>query len=98
MVILGGSYILGTQKGDTEKESAYECGFEAFSDARNEYDVRYYLVAMLFIIFDLEASYLFPWGVTLGKIGEQGYWVMIDFIIELTVGYIYAWRVGALEF
>jgi len=97
VVLLIGSYLMGEQKGDSEKLTAYECGFDPFEDARNKFDVRFYLVAILFIIFDLEASYLFPWALVLDRVGDIGYWTMIDFLFELTIGYIYAWRVGALE-
>lgn len=95
-ILEGLSYVLSEQKGDREKLTAYECGFDAFEDARSKFDVRFYLVGMLFIIFDLEASFLFPWSVALEKIGEIGYWGMIDFLFELCIGYLYAWRVGAL--
>jgi NADH-quinone oxidoreductase subunit A len=82
---------------DTEKLSAYECGFDPYEDARNVFDVRFYLVAILFIIFDLEAVYFFPWCVSLSFLNAEGLWGMIDFIIELLAGFIYAWEVGALE-
>ena len=97
VIILGASYVLAYQGGDTEKLTAYECGFDPFEDARNQFDVRFYLVAILFIIFDLEASFLFPWAVSLGKIGAMGFWTMFDFLLELCVGFIYAWKIGALE-
>lgn len=96
-VILGASYLLATQAPDAQKLTAYECGFDAFDDARSRFDVRFYLVSILFIVFDLEATYLFPWSVTLGDINSFGFWTMMDFIIELMVGYIYAWKMGALE-
>ncbi len=82
---------------DSEKLSAYECGFDPYEDARNVFDVRFYLVAILFIIFDLEAVYFFPWCVSLSYISIEGFWGMLDFIIELLVGFIYAWEIGALE-
>lgn len=82
---------------DTEKVSAYECGFDPYDDARNVFDIRFYLVAILFIIFDLEAVYFFPWCMSLSFLSSDAYWGMIDFIIELGVGFIYAWEVGALE-
>jgi NADH-quinone oxidoreductase subunit A len=82
---------------DTEKLSAYECGFDPYDDARNVFDVRFYLVAILFIIFDLEAVYFFPWCVSLSFLNEDGFFGMIDFLIELLVGFIYAWEVGALD-
>ena len=82
---------------DPAKLSPYECGFDAFEDARSKFDVRYYLVAILFIIFDLEVAFLFPWAVTLGKIGVFGFWSMIVFLLVLTVGFVYEWKKGALE-
>ena len=94
---LGASWLVGRQKPDPEKSSPYECGFEPFGDARSKFDVRFYLVAILFIIFDLEIAFLFPWAITLGKIGLFGFWSMIVFLIVLTIGFIYEWRKGALE-
>jgi len=91
------SLIAARQKPDSEKLSAYECGFEAFEDARRKFDVRYYLVAILFIIFDLEVAFLFPWAVSLGEIGAFGFWSMVIFLAVLTVGFAYEWRKGALE-
>ena len=91
------SYIVARQHPDAAKVSAYECGFEAFEDARKKFDVRFYLVAILFIIFDLEVAFLFPWSITLGKIGVFGFWSMMVFLAILTVGFIYEWRKGALE-
>ena len=82
---------------DPEKLSAYECGFEAFSDARIQFDVRFYLVAILFIIFDLEIAFLFPWAISLGNIGLLGFYSMILFLFTLTIGFIYEWKKGALE-
>ena len=82
---------------DPEKLSAYECGFEAFDDSRMEFDVRFYLVAILFIIFDLEIAFLFPWAITLGKTGVFGFWSMMFFLAVLTIGFIYEWKKGALE-
>ena len=92
-----GSFLLARQRPDSEKLSPYECGFEPFEDARIRFDVRYYLVAILFIIFDLEVAFLFPWAVTLGDIGLFGFWSMVVFLAVLTVGFIYEWRKGALE-
>lgn len=92
-----GSLILAPQRPDVEKNSAYECGFEAFDDARHKFDVRFYLVAILFIIFDLEVAFLFPWAVSLGAIGQFGFWSMVVFLGILTIGFIYEWRKGALE-
>ena len=82
---------------DKEKVSAYECGFNAFDDARMKFDVRFYLVSILFIIFDLEIAFLFPWAITFGKIGAFGYWSMMVFLAVLTIGFIYEWKKGALE-
>ena len=97
MLIVTASYIVGKQRPDSEKLSAYECGFEAFDDARSKFDVRFYLVAILFIIFDLEVAFLFPWAVSLGEIGVFGFWSMVVFLGILTVGFVYEWRKGALE-
>ena len=90
-------FIFGVSKPDSEKLSAYECGFEAFDDARGRFDVRFYLVAILFIIFDLEVAFLFPWAISLGKIGMFGFWSMMILLLLLTVGFIYEWKKGALE-
>ncbi len=95
--IVLGSLIIVPQKPDIEKNSSYECGFEAFDNARNKFDVRFYLVAILFIIFDLEVAFLFPWAISLSEIGVFGFWSMIIFLIVLTIGFIYEWRQGALE-
>ncbi len=92
-----GSLLSGKQRPDPEKLSAYECGVDAFSDARTRFDERLYLVTLLFIIFDLEISFLFPSAVTLGKIGLFGFWSMVVFLAVLTVGFIYEWKKGALE-
>jgi len=91
------SYIVSWQKGDTEKLSAYECGFDPFDDARNTFDVRFYLVAILFIIFDLEVSFLFPWCTVLGSLPLFAFWSMFLFLFLLTVGFVYEWKKGALE-
>jgi NADH-quinone oxidoreductase subunit A len=91
------SFRFGAYKPDTEKLSSYECGFDPYEDARNVFDVRFYLVAILFLIFDLEAAYIFPWCITLSFISLDGVWFMVDFIAELLFGYIYAWRIGALD-
>jgi len=96
-LMVAASYIMGVQRPDSEKVSAYECGFEAFDDARGRFDVRFYLVAILFIIFDLEVAFLFPWAVGLADIGTFGFWSMIVFLGLLTVGFAYEWRKGALE-
>ncbi|MCW8889824.1 MAG: NADH-quinone oxidoreductase subunit A [Sedimenticola sp.] len=95
MVTLG--FVLGTRRPDSEKLSPYECGFEAFEDARMKFDVRYYLVAILFIIFDLEIAFLFPWAIVLDKIGMVGFIAMTVFLGVLVVGFIYEWKKGALE-
>jgi NADH-quinone oxidoreductase subunit A len=90
-------FVLAQQKPDPEKLSTYECGFEPFSDSRKQFDVRFYLVAILFIIFDLEVAFLFPWAISLGEIGLFGFWSMMVFLGVLTVGFIYEWKKGALE-
>ena len=95
MVTIG--FVLGTQKPDDQKLAPYECGFEAFEDARMKFDVRYYLVAILFIIFDLEIAFLFPWAVVLDEIGMVGYLAMVMFLGILVIGFIYEWKKGALE-
>lgn len=91
------SFLVARQNPDSEKVSPYECGFEPFGDARSKFDVRFYLVAILFIIFDLEIAFLFPWAITLGEIGVYGFWSMMIFLGVLTVGFIYEWRKGALD-
>ena len=91
------SLLVARQKPDPEKLSPYECGFDAFDDARRQFDVRFYLVSILFIIFDLEVAVLFPWAVSLGNIGLFGFWSMMLFLAVLTVGFIYEWKKGALE-
>ena len=97
LIIVVASLLVAPQRPDREKLSAYECGFEPFEDARGRFDVRFYLVAILFIIFDLEVAFLFPWAVSLGNIGLFGFWSLIVFLGVLTVGFIYEWRKGALE-
>ena len=97
ILMVAASLIIARQKPDAEKLSAYECGFEAFDDARRKFDVRFYLVAILFIIFDLEVAFLFPWAVSLGEIGMFGFWSMVAFLGVLTVGFVYEWKKGALE-
>src|SRR5215470_6377632 len=96
-VIVVASLVVARQNPDSEKLSPYECGFEPFADARSKFDVRFYLVSILFIIFDLEVAFLFPWAITLGSIGLFGFWSMIVFLAVLTVGFIYEWKKGALE-
>jgi NADH-quinone oxidoreductase subunit A len=97
LAMVGGSMLAAHQKPYAEKLSAYECGFEAFDDARRRFDVRFYLVAILFIIFDLEVAFLFPWAVSLAHIGALGFLSMMGFLGVLTVGFIYEWRKGALD-
>ncbi len=89
--------LLSPNKPDSEKNSPYECGFEAFEDARMKFDVRYYLVAILFILFDLEIAFLFPWAVVIQDIGLAGFWAMMLFLFILVVGFVYEWMKGALE-
>ena len=96
-VMVLASMVVARQRPDTEKLSAYECGFEAFDDARGRFEVRFYLVAILFIIFDLEVAFLFPWAITLGELGAFGFWSMMVFLTILTVGFVYEWKKGALE-
>ena len=91
------NFLLSPKNPDPEKLSAYECGFEPFSDSRMEFDVRFYLVAILFIIFDLEIAFLFPWAISLGNIGIVGFFSMMIFLAILTIGFIYEWKKGALE-
>src|SRR4029077_2279688 len=90
-------FVIPPRNPDPEKVSAYECGFDAFDDARMKFDVRFYLVSLLFIIFDLEVAFLFPWAVAFGDVGMLGFWSMMVFLVILTVGFIYEWRKGALE-
>jgi len=96
-LLVGASYIVAHQKPDSDKLAAYECGFDPFEDARGRFDVRFYLVAILFIIFDLEVAFLFPWAVAFGDIGNFGFWSMVVFLGVLTVGFVYEWRKGALD-
>ena len=91
------NFVFSPKNPDPEKLSAYECGFEPFSDSRMEFDVRFYLVAILFIIFDLEIAFLFPWAISLGNLGALGYWSMMFFLGVLTIGFIYEWKKGALD-
>jgi NADH-quinone oxidoreductase subunit A len=90
-------FLVAYSAPDPEKLSAYECGFNAFDDARMKFDVRFYLVSILFIIFDLEVAFLFPWAVSFGQIGMFGFWSMMVFLAVLTIGFIYEWKKGALE-
>ena len=91
------NFLFSPKNPDPEKLSAYECGFEAFGDSRMEFDVRFYLVAILFIIFDLEIAFLFPWAISLGHLGALGFWSMMIFLFILTIGFIYEWKKGALD-
>ena len=96
-VILTASFLVAPRRADVEKLSAYECGFNAFDDARMKFDVRFYLVAILFIIFDLEVAFLFPWAVSFREVGIFGFWSMMAFLGVLTIGFVYEWKKGALE-
>jgi len=97
LALLVAPFAVAYQAPDPEKLSAYECGFNAFDDARMKFDVRFYLVAILFIIFDLEVAFLFPWAVALKDVGTFGFWSMMVFLGVLTIGFVYEWRKGALE-
>lgn len=97
LALLISPFLVAYQSPDPEKLSAYECGFNAFDDARMKFDVRFYLVAILFIIFDLEVAFLFPWAITFGSLGSLGFWSMMIFLGVLTIGFVYEWRKGALE-
>lgn len=96
-LIFGLSYLLSNHESDTEKLSTYECGFDAYEDSRKNFEVRFFLVGILFLIFDLEISFLFPWALTLGRIGAFGFWTMMTFLIILTLGFVYEWKKGALD-
>ncbi len=97
VAMVGGAFLAARQKPNAEKLSTYECGFAPFDDTRRRFDVRFYLVAILFIIFDLEVAFLFPWAIALGDIGWLGFWSMMGFLFVLTVGFVYEWRKGALD-
>jgi len=97
LVLLVAPFIVAYRQPDPEKLSAYECGFNAFDDARMKFDVRFYLIAIVFIIFDLEVAFLFPWSIAFGQLGVFGFWSMMVFLAVLTVGFIYEWKKGALE-
>lgn len=97
LVLMLAALVLAVRRPDPEKTSAYECGFNAFDDARMKFDVRFYLVSILFIIFDLEVAFLFPWAASFGSVGLFGFWSMMVFLAVLTVGFIYEWKKGALE-
>lgn len=97
IVIIGASYFLARQNPDSEKLSAYECGFEPYEDTRHVFDIRFCVIAILFIIFDIEVMFLIPWCISISKLDILGFWSMVDFLIELVVGFVYVWYVGALE-
>jgi|TARA_B110000305_G_scaffold242213_1_gene321347 NADH-quinone oxidoreductase subunit A len=97
LALMGSSFVLAVNNPDSEKLSTYECGFEPFDDARMKFDVRFYLVAILFIIFDLEVAFLFPWAISFNDIGLYGYFSMMIFLFVLTIGFVYEWKKGALE-
>jgi NADH:ubiquinone oxidoreductase subunit 3 (subunit A) len=97
VIILSLSFVFAIRKADPEKISAYECGFDPFDDARSRFDIQFYLVAILFIIFDLEVTFLFPWALTLNKVSFFGFWSMMIFLIILTIGFVYEWKKGALD-
>ena len=97
LALLMVAFLVAYKAPDPEKLSAYECGFNAFDDARMKFDIRFYLVAILFIIFDLEVSFLFPWAAAFGQLGVYGFWSMMLFLAVLTIGFIYEWKKGALE-
>jgi len=97
VIIVLFSYLLAIQNPETEKLSTYECGFEPYEDARNIFDVKFYLVAIMFIVFDIETMFLIPWSVSVSKLSVLGFWSMVDFIFELGVGFFYIWYLGALE-
>lgn len=96
--ILGLSFVLSNPKPDKEKLSSYECGFDPYEDARNAFDVRFYLVAILFLIFDVETVIIFPWAFSLSHISTIGFWSVFDFLFELFIGFVYAWKIGSLDF
>ena len=97
LAFLLAAFVIAVRSPDPEKTSAYECGFNAFDDARMKFDVRFYLVAILFIIFDLEVAFLFPWAISFGSIGIFGYFSMMAFLLVLTIGFVYEWKKGALD-
>jgi len=97
IIIVSLSYLLVIQNPESEKLSSYECGFEPYEDARHKFDVKFYLIAILFIVFDIETMFLLPWCVSVSQLNLLGFWSMIDFIIELGIGFVYIWYIGALE-
>ena len=97
VVIAGLSYTLSSQKPESEKLSSYECGFEPYEDTRNKFDIKFCLVAILFILFDIEVVFLLPWSITLSQLNLLGFWSMVDFLLELGIGFIYVWKLEALD-
>nr|YP_009317768.1 NADH dehydrogenase subunit 3 [Navicula ramosissima]AOY40409.1 NADH dehydrogenase subunit 3 [Navicula ramosissima] len=97
LVIAGLSYILTSQKPESEKLSSYECGFEPYEDTKHKFDVKFCLVAILFILFDIEVVFLLPWSITLSQLNLLGFWSMVDFLLELGIGFIYVWKLEALD-
>ena len=97
LVIVGLSYTLTSQKPESEKLSSYECGFEPYEDTRSKFDVKFCLVAILFILFDIEVVFLLPWSITLSQLNLLGFWSMVDFLLELGIGFIYVWKLEALD-
>jgi NADH-quinone oxidoreductase subunit A len=97
IIIVLFSYLLAIQTPETEKLSSYECGFEPYEDARNSFDVKFYLIAILFIVFDIETMFLLPWSISISHLNSLGFWAMVDFIIELGVGFAYIWYLNVLE-
>jgi NADH-quinone oxidoreductase subunit A len=96
-IIINFSLFLVIQNPETEKLSSYECGFEPYEDARHQFDVKFYLVAILFVIFDVETMFLLPWSICLAQLNSLGFWAMIDFIVELSIGFVYIWYIGGLK-
>lgn len=96
-VVIGFSFFFAVQKPDNEKLSTYECGFEPYNDSRHRFDIKFYLLAIIFIVFDIETAFLLPWGISLSKLNTLGFWSMIDFIFELNFVYLYIWSIGALD-
>lgn len=97
IVIINFSFLLVIQTPETEKLSSYECGFEPYEDARHQFDIKFYLIAILFVIFDIETMFLLPWTVCLAQLNSLGFWSMVDFVLELGVGFVYIWYIGGLE-
>lgn len=97
IVIIFLSYFLSIQNPETEKLSTYECGFEPYEDSRHQFEIKFYLIAILFLVFDIEAVYIYPWCISLSHLNMTGFWSMVDFVIELSVGFAYVWIIGALN-